>query len=69
MRYLVVSGPIEGELNSESIEKAGVIASYSTDIDPNNPRKAYHYAKNASRHHHKSVLVFQKDEETFEVVY
>ena len=68
MRYLVVSNQIEGELSRDSIEYAGVIASYSTEIDPSNPRKAFHYAKDASRFHRRSCVVHQKSENHFEVV-
>lgn len=68
MRYLVVSRKIEGKLTSESIEEAGIIISYSVDLDVNNPRKAYHYAKDAARYHRGSMVVYQNSETEFEAV-
>ena len=65
MRYIVVSNPIEGELNAESISNAEVVATYSTSIDKKNPRKAYHYAREAARYHRKATIIHQKSEFEF----
>lgn len=65
MRYIVVANQIEGDLTAESVEQAGIAASYSAEMGAN---KARHYAKDAARFHRRGMVVHQKSEEVFEAV-